>query len=185
MGFARCQWRESKSQTGNAVETRQRRWNWKENIAEGLNRYHDKYTDFACKWQAILEASYAYSNDGDLIPYPTVAQIKDAIELTNRHNMDDEVYTMAKIYQMQAYNGVTGAYFIENITERVFTDSCDNTIMRNARIDTCWEYRPGSTGFFGTIYDIMTMQYSRRVLNFHPNSQHYIQRVNNFYRRAQ
>ena len=169
MGIARCQWRESKSQTGNAVETRQRRWHWKENIAEGLIRYHDKYTDFACKWQTILEANYSHANGGASIPYPTVNQVQKAIGLTNYNYMDNEVNTLVKIYHIQAYNGVTTNHFIRNNTGRILTDCRGNTIMPYQRIYTCWDYQPDMNN----------------TLKFHPNSQNYIQKINNVYRKAQ
>ena len=156
-------------EAGNANEVRQRRWNWKENIAEGLSRYHDKYTDFACKWQTILEANYSHANGGASIPYPTVNQVQKAIGLTNYNYMDNDVNTLVKIYHIQAYNGVTTNHSIRNITGRILTDCRGNTIMLDQRIYTCWDYQPDMNN----------------TLKFHPNSQNYIQKINNVYRRAQ
>ena len=157
---------QNKNANDNANESRENRWNWQKNLQEGFNRYNNKYTDFACKWQRILEANYAHNNNGASFPYPSALKVKQATGIS--YSMPDDVNTVQKIYQIQAYNGVALNYFIRNQTEQSLTDCRGNIIMPGARWYTCWDYHTNTDVWF-----------------FHANQNNYVQKINNVYQQAQ
>ena len=140
---------------------RQRRWNWKENIAEGLSRYNDKYKEVVCNWQRILEA-----NHGTSIDYPSPNQVKNAAET---YNFPDDLNTLQKILHMQSYNGVDGNHRIQN-TSGSGVQRCDGngTMPDGHMFATCWKFDP-----------------TENELEFVPNSKNYISKLNDKYNQSQ
>ena len=82
--------------------------------------------------------------------------------------MPDDVNTVQKIYQIQAYNGVASNYFIRNMTGRTLTDCRGNTIKMMQRINSCWDYHEITDVWF-----------------FGANQNNYVQKINNVYQQAQ
>ena len=127
-----------------------------------MKRYNDKSNEVVCNWQRILEANF-----GTNIGYPSPADVRAAAETWNLPN---EINTLQKILQIQAYNGVDGGYRIRN-NSGVGVPRCEGngTMPDGWMFATCWKFNPDRED----------------ELEFVPNSQNYISKINDKYNESQ
>ena len=161
-------------------ESRQNRWNWFDNLQSGIDRFSDKYRDVVCMYLSIINANYAYANNGASFVYPTPNQIAQVLLNAGIQNVDDDFLTLQKTLQVQAYNGVVN-FYVRNDTDRPITNQCLSTHIKepDRSFRTCWFFRPNSTGN----YDI-SGNYNDDII-FKKNQNNYVKKISDVYDEAQ